>query len=198
MRKALLLMAMIASALPPVAISANWAKEPTSFLGIAFDSPFPGNMENCPTRGRGILATVDEVAMATRAEPCAGPPYRGLFQVYAPPDLGFGYKFNVFSYDGKAGSFMLSSSSDNYRQIRKLLTTRYGPASTTSKQRITTKGGGKFTSERLIWKGRTVEIILDQLSGDINTSRVFASSSAYRQHEKQSSDRDATQNASKL
>lgn len=190
--------AVLATATFAHAFAASWPKEPSSFLGIGIDSPFPGAIPQCPLRGSGALAVVDHVALTGRKDLCFAPPYGELFQIHGLPDLGFAYKLAVFAYQGKAGSLMLETSSSNYNKLRELLITRYGQPSRRIANKVKTTVGATFDSEQLLWSGRAVEIVLDQLSGDVNTSHVFVSSAAYRQYQASAAKKKVINNASKL
>lgn len=176
--------------------AAGWTKEPATFLGIALDSQFPGHISKCPTNRFGSL---DTQAVATRVDDlCAASAYQNLVPVYGGPRLGFGYSIDVFTYDDKAGAVWLNTDSGNYHQLKSLMVDRYGNPTKSSSIAVTTKAGGKFTSEHSVWTGKKVEIVLEQLSGDINTSRVMVSTTLYQAQRNEKSTSDRQNAASKL
>lgn len=184
----------VAHAAPPKA----WKEEPTAFLGIGLDTNFPGGMQECPTRGAGGLRYVDPFDGARMATTCVGPAFQNMYQIYGSPKLGFGYELNAFTYDGKAGLFLLTSNVANYAAMKELLIARYGAPSKKQSLSVTTKGGGKFTSEQLTWSGKKVSIVLDQLSSDINTSSISVKSTSYAESQQKQAGDKARANASKL
>lgn len=175
-----------------------WKDEPSSFLGISLDSTFPGAMQECPTKGSGALRFVDPGSTARMTTMCVGPAFQNMYQIYAGPKLGFGYELNAFTYDGRVGMFLLTSHVANFSAMKDLLSERFGAPRSKQSLAVTTKGGGKFTSERLTWSGKKVNIVLDQLSSDINTSSISVQTSAYTQAQRDEAGKAARANASKL
>lgn len=196
---ALVFAAVSANAAPPKAAPAKgWKEEPTSFLGIALDSAFPGPMQACPTRGSGSSRYVDPNDPRMLAAMCVGPLFENSYQIFSAPKLGFDYKLRAFNYGANVGSFELTSSTDNYSAMKDMLVARYGAPTLKSSLPFDTKGGGKFQSEQLTWVGKNVILVLRQFSGDINTSSISLQTNAYLDTQKAKAGEAARSNASKL
>ncbi|MGO4395744.1 hypothetical protein AB4Z46_30740 [Variovorax sp. M-6] len=139
----------------------------TSFLGIAFDSPFPGEMKECPKSK--ILNMVDH-ELVKGAGTCYFIKQHGTYQVYNSPDLGLGHMLTVETSDDKPIIFSFSFNKTKYDQAIDIFTARYGRPQKTNSEKVQTRAGEYFNSRANIWEGKILRIQLDEIGKDVRWS----------------------------
>ena len=168
------------------ATPAPWTQEPDSFMGMRFDQKVDVELPVCP-RGTVLSKTL-----------CHEPPYTNLYTVRGGPEIGFGYSLSVFSSGSGVESFYLTTNSDNFSKLVTLFTNKYGAPTQSSSEPVKTKAGASFTNETLTWSGKKVQITIDKLAGDINTSAATISDIAATQKKAAERAAKASSNANKL
>jgi hypothetical protein len=162
----------------------TWSQEPDAFIGIKFDSEFPGAVPACPIQN-DRLKTVDFDAIRQNGALCVSAMFdsKDLYSVYGMPNAGFPFALSAFTYGGLVGGFLLTTNGENYAALKAVATTRYGQPTSSEIVEVSTRRGEKFKSERLQWRGAQVDILIDQMSGDINISSLHLNSHRYLEHE---------------
>ncbi|NWB73934.1 hypothetical protein HX805_15855 [Pseudomonas sp. G5001] len=163
-----------------------WAQEPDSFMGLRFDQKVDATVPACP-RGTILSKTM-----------CHEPPYTNLYTVRGGPEIGFGYSLAVFASPSGVESFYLTTNSDNFSKLVTLFTNKYGTPTQILNEPVKTKAGASFTNETLTWSGKKVEITIEKLAGDINTSAATISDIAATQRKAAEREAKASSNANKL
>ncbi len=163
MKSAVLLAAILASG-PAIAakpVAQPWAKEPSSFLGLTFESSSIMALPQCTPGVIGFQQT----------QLCREKPYGNLFMIEGKPSIGLRYNYHLSA--GVSGSqveyFMLTGNTEDFDKAADLFVEKYGKPTSRSAPQVKTKAGASFVNDTLVWSGARVSITLERFSTDINT-----------------------------
>jgi hypothetical protein len=149
---------------------AVWAKEPNSFLGIKFGEPIP-TLQECPRDGYGPdferIKQLPSICLA------GTPAVKEYFNIYNLPPLGFSYSVSMKLEQGVPVWFSLTTQGENFDQLVTAFLERYGPPSEQVAGSVKTRAGAEFSSRSYLWKGKRIEILLDERSERIDISGVM-------------------------
>lgn len=138
-----------------------WAQEPTSFLGLAFESSSIMALPQCTPGVIGFQQT----------QLCREKPYGNLYTIEGKPSIGLRYNYHLSA--GLSGNqveyFMLTGNTEDFEKAAELFTEKYGKPTSRTAPAVKTKAGASFVNDTLIWDGARVSITLERFSTDINT-----------------------------
>lgn len=139
----------------------------TSFMGIALDSPFPGEMSECPKSK--LLDMVDNELVKV-AGMCYFVIRRGTYEVHNSPDLGLGHLLKVQTAAEKPAIFSFRFNKAKYDHAVDIFTKRYGKPHKTISEKVHTRAGSEFNSRMNLWEGKILRIQLDEVGENVNWS----------------------------
>jgi hypothetical protein len=139
----------------------------TTFLGISLDSPFPGDINQCPTRQDIELIDTSRIG---EAGVCFFKEPNGRYRVYNTPDLGIGSTLSVETYDDKPIVFYMGFSKATYTQAVDIFAARFGRPTKVYRETVGTRSGGAYESRSAIWNGAKLKVHLDEVGEDIRWS----------------------------
>lgn len=139
----------------------------TSFMGIALNSPFPGEMSACPKSK--ILDIVDHELVKV-AGMCYFVKRRGTYEIHNSPDLGLGHLLKVQTAAEKPAIFSFSFNKAKYDHALDIFTSRYGRPQKTRSEKVHTRAGSEVNSRINHWEGKILRIQLDEVGENVNWS----------------------------
>lgn len=163
MKSAVILAAILASgsafAAKPAAKA--WTQEPSSFLGLTFESSSVMALPQCAPGVIGFQQT----------RLCREKPYGNLYTIEGKPSIGLRYNYHLSAKlnEGQVEYFMLTGNTDDFDKVTELFTEKYGKPTSRAAQSVKTKAGASFVNDTLVWDGARVSITLERFSTDINT-----------------------------
>lgn len=165
MKSHFLLAAILASG-PTLAASKpiikTWPQEPSSFLGLSFDSASVLSLPQCSP---GVIGFQQK-------QLCRETPYASsYYTIEGKPSIGLAYNYHFAAklYGDQVEYFALSGNTNDFEKVSELFMEKYGQPSSRLAPSVKTKGGASFTNDTLVWDGSKVKITLERLSSDINT-----------------------------
>jgi hypothetical protein len=141
---------------------ARWSQEPSSFLGLSFDS---NSVLSLPQCAPGVIGFQQK-------QLCRETPYAGsYYTIEGKPAIGltYNYHFAAKLQGSQVEYFSMSGNTNDFEKVSRLFTEKYGQPSSVVAPAVKTKGGASFTNDTLVWDGVKIKIILERLSSDINT-----------------------------
>ncbi|HHO8871885.1 TPA: hypothetical protein ACRXXQ_003218 [Pseudomonas aeruginosa] len=163
MKSAVILAAILASgsafAAKPAAKA--WTQEPSSFLGLTFESSSVMALPQCAPGVIGFQQT----------RLCREKPYGNLYTIEGKPSIGLRYNYHLSAKlnEGQVEYFMLTGNTDDFDKVTELFTEKYGKPTSRAAPSVKTKAGASFVNDTLVWDGARVSITLERFSTDINT-----------------------------
>lgn len=148
-------------------IQKNPALGAASFMGIALDQPFPGEMLQCPKQ-KQIPSFIDRDAMKKLGVPCYHQMASDKFEVWNGPDLGVGHTLKVLTFQGKPLSFQLGIGRIKFIDMAEIFKAKYGPALRSNAETVWTREGKEFLARELHWEGSRIRIKLSEIGKDVN------------------------------
>ena len=134
-----------------------------------------------------------------------GPNYETFFkcQTEVQNDLfvgagTMGTFWQFYIIDGNIESISVTFHSNGFVGASGSLEVKYGKASQTNTEIVKTKGGATFESKVMTWEHPDGSIRIDQISGNIDESRLVMSSSKYRLSREEAQKRSIIEGARKL
>lgn len=142
-------------------VQKTWALEPTSFLGLSFNSSSILSLPECKP---GLYGFQQE-------QLCREKPYDSYYAIEGKPKIGLAYNYDVIAKvaGSQVESFLLSGNTKDFDKAVAIFTEKYGKPTSTSAPEVKTKAGASFANDTLVWDGSRVRITLERLSNDINT-----------------------------
>jgi hypothetical protein len=131
----------------------GWAREPTSFAGVPFDS------------------SRAEALAKVKPGGSVSPGWEGM--MFSALDLGLSEPLRLrwsFEKDKFAGvvSNNFSSGLGDFEKLRAILIEQYGQPTSTQVETVQNLAGAKFQNEILRWRGKTVAIMLMKYLGTLD------------------------------
>ncbi|WP_445572111.1 hypothetical protein [Pseudomonas sp. E102] len=169
---------------------AQWTQEPSSFLGINFNSNIVNDLPSCAP---GVIGFQQKAL-------CYEKPFQGLYGIEGKPQIGLSYNYSLHAKvrDGGVEYFYLTANVNDFEKLAQLFITKYGEPSKRTSEIIKTKAGASFTNERLSWSGRNTTILVEKYAGDINTSAASLTNRALEQKSANERNQKLSEGASKL
>lgn len=146
----------------PKPVTKSWPQEPSSFLGLSFDSASVLSLPQCTP---GVIGFQQK-------QLCRETPYTSsYYTIEGKPSIGLAYNYHFAAklHGNQVEYFALSGNTNDFEKVSELFTEKYGKPSSRLAPTVKTKGGASFTNDTLVWNGSKVKIILERLSSDINT-----------------------------
>lgn len=137
----------------------------SSFLGIALDKPFPGNMPKCPKHE--LFDAADISASSELGYICFFPKNERIFEIHNSPDLGFGYTLETMTFQGKPLVFRITLGKKKFNQLSEIFTERYGSTYHSFTEQLKTGAGDLYSSRVRKWKNSDLEIKLNEIGEDV-------------------------------
>ncbi|HFT8620703.1 hypothetical protein [Pseudomonas aeruginosa] len=163
MKSAVILAAILASCSAFAAKPATkaWTQEPSSFLGLTFESSSVTALPQCAPGVIGFQQT----------RLCREKPYANLYTIEGKPSIGLRYNYHLSAKlnEGQVEYFMLTGNTDDFDKVAELFTEKYGKPTSSAAPSVKTKAGASFVNDTLVWDGARVSITLERFSTDINT-----------------------------
>ncbi|AHC65162.1 hypothetical protein [Pseudomonas aeruginosa] len=163
MKSAVILAAILASCSAFAAKPATkaWTQEPSSFLGLTFESSSVMALPQCAPGVIGFQQT----------RLCREKPYGNLYTIEGKPSIGLRYNYHLSAKlnEGQVEYFMLTGHTDDFDKVTELFTEKYGKPTSRAAPSVKTKAGASFVNDTLVWDGARVSITLERFSTDINT-----------------------------
>ncbi|EPM1620586.1 MULTISPECIES: hypothetical protein [Pseudomonas aeruginosa group] len=163
MKSAVILAAILASCSAFAAKPATkaWTQEPSSFLGLTFESSSVMALPQCAPGVIGFQQT----------RLCREKPYGNLYTIEGKPSIGLRYNYHLSAKlnEGQVEYFMLTGNTDDFDKVTELFTEKYGKPTSRAAPSVKTKAGASFVNDTLVWDGARVSITLERFSTDINT-----------------------------
>jgi hypothetical protein len=140
----------------------QWMSEPSSVFGIR----------------------LGETLIGDAVPPCGGIKDITVCAMYRPSSSGIsiaGFPIsefqsgNVFLRDDIATSISIEARHADYGSVKRLLIERYGAPKISTSQIIQNGLGASFSSERHVWLGKKITLVLDERGGKVDQTRVFFS-----------------------
>ncbi|HCT3654192.1 TPA: hypothetical protein OTU35_003228 [Pseudomonas aeruginosa] len=159
MKSAVILASCSAFAAKPAAKA--WTQEPSSFLGLTFESSSVMALPQCAPGVIGFQQT----------RLCREKPYGNLYTIEGKPSIGLRYNYHLSAKlnEGQVEYFMLTGNTDDFDKVTELFTEKYGKPTSRAAPSVKTKAGASFVNDTLVWDGARVSITLERFSTDINT-----------------------------
>ncbi|MBA6058955.1 MULTISPECIES: hypothetical protein [Pseudomonas] len=138
-----------------------WANEPSSFLGLTFESSSIMALPQCTPGVIGFQQT----------QLCREKPYGNLYMIEGKPSIGLRYNYQLSAglKDSQVEYFLLTGNTDDFDKAAELFIEKYGRPSSRTAPQVKTKAGAAFVNDTLVWDGMRVSITLERFSTDINT-----------------------------
>lgn len=146
----------------PKPVSKSWPQEPSSFLGLSFDSASVLALPQCAS---GVIGFQQK-------QLCRETPYASTYYtIEGKPSIGLAYNYHFAAKlnGNQVEYFGLSGNTSDFEKVSELFMEKYGNPSSRLSPTVKTKGGASFVNDTLVWDGLKVKIILERLSSDINT-----------------------------
>ncbi|HBN8325602.1 hypothetical protein N7714_23810 [Pseudomonas aeruginosa] len=163
MKSAVILAAILASCSAFAAKPATkaWTQEPSSFLGLTFESSSVMALPQCAPGVIGFQQT----------RLCREKPYGNLYTIEGKPSIGLRYNYHLSAKlnEVQVEYFMLTGNTDDFDKVAELFTEKYGKPTSRAAPSVKTKAGASFVNDTLVWDGARVSITLERFSTDINT-----------------------------
>ncbi|MGK4637837.1 hypothetical protein ACSLV1_09225 [Pseudomonas aeruginosa] len=163
MKSAVILAAILASCSAFAAKPATkaWTQEPSSFLGLTFESSSVMALPQCAPGVIGFQQT----------RLCREKPYGNLYTIEGKPSIGLRYNYHLSAKlnEGQVEYFMLTGHTDDFDKVTELFNEKYGKPTSRAAPSVKTKAGASFVNDTLVWDGARVSITLERFSTDINT-----------------------------
>ncbi|MFD2641825.1 hypothetical protein [Pseudomonas japonica] len=138
-----------------------WTQEPSSFLGLTFES---SSIMALPQCAPGVIGF-------QQAQLCREKPYGNLYMIEGKPSIGLRYNYHLSA--GLSGPqveyFLLTGNTEDFEKAAELFTEKYGKPTSRTAPAVKTKAGASFVNDTLVWDGARVSITLQRFSTDINT-----------------------------
>ena len=146
----------------------QWKSEPSSVFGIK----------------------LGETLLGDAVPPCGGikgkdvDPEITVCAMYRPSSSGFsiaGFPIsefqsgNVLLRDDIATSISIEARHTDYGSVKRLLVERYGEPTVSTNQVIKNNLGASFSSEKHVWLGKNITLMLDERAGRVDQTSVFFS-----------------------
>ena len=148
-------------------VQKNAALGATSFMGIALDQPFPGDMQPCP-KHKQFPSMIDHDATKELGVPCHHQKAPDQFEVWNGPDLGVGHILEVLTFQGMPLSFRLVIGRIKFNDVAEIFKAKYGPALRSNAEPVWTRDGKEFLARELQWEGTRLRIKLSEIGKDVN------------------------------
>lgn len=161
----------------------KWEQEPSSFMGIELGRPLSiSSFARCP-KFSWAPDNVDFVEAAKLGKLCLNKEREnGTYTIYGfqVPPLKDNAKIKTLDNAGvgAVGNFKIVFNSNNFPQVKEMLTIKYGSPHKIEIEKLKTKGGDEFDNIVLFWSGENVFIRADSLF-----ERSFVSGSIYEMGE---------------
>ncbi|MBY0570555.1 MAG: hypothetical protein K2P61_04645 [Burkholderiaceae bacterium] len=139
----------------------------TSFMGIPLDSPFPGEITECPKMVGFHMVDrnrLKEVGTCYFMENVDKP---NNFTISNGPDLGIGHVLTIETYEEMPIFFKFSFNKAKYDQAVDIFVTRYGKPQKVYRETVRTRAGAAFDSRTNIWDSAKLRIQLDEIGKNV-------------------------------
>jgi hypothetical protein len=132
----------------------QWAKEPTSFLGVPFDS----NLHDA-----SVIVVFGTCYEKKNDKDCD-------LQYYLTPErfTNFHFRFHNDRFVFVSGEFI----NDDYQQVKDLFVERYGKPMSSNDGRVQGDGGGVFRNDTLYWTGRKMFLSLSKYGSTVDEGTI--------------------------
>jgi hypothetical protein len=150
--------------------AANSSLNATSFLGISFDHPFPGEIPPCPKVDK--IDMMDHKATKEFGGLCHFQIAPGRYELWNGPDLGLGHGVKVLTFQGKPISFYLTVGRIRFDDMAEIFKSRYGTPQQCHIEPLRNAAGANFNSKVMEWKGANMRIQLNEIGQDMRWSHA--------------------------
>lgn len=173
------------------AAAQQWAKEPTTVMGVTMGAPLAeSGVPECEKSGGGYA-------------PYGSGPFCYRIDKYSPdylelsntPIMAAG---SATLSAGRVAMITLRVSRDRFEEMLVLLNERYGKPTSTATEQVKTRAGAQFNSRDVNWRGRTVSILATEMCGKITESCVLFSHDALLKEKSETRNEAVRKDASKL
>lgn len=167
----LLIMTSLATASVQAQTLKPWVKEPSAIFGIAIGQPLDTDrIDKCG--GKRADPLKERVPACIMSDSSSG----NLTLSDFPGDL-FDTGF-IQTNDGVVASLLLKAPHSKFIEVRQLLIERYGKPTTFEMQTLQNGYGKKFSSEVMVWAGKSITLTVSERMSDTNVSGVYFGSNA--------------------
>lgn len=140
----------------------SWSSQPDTFLGVPLGGDFPGDIPKCPFPSSSTAAPCYDTSGTDD----------GDYRIANTPQLSFPYMLTVTPIDGRIALITLHTGIWNFSQLKQTLLAKFGSPQTSATITVQTLAGVKYPSERLMWRGTTVDMEADERDKTTDGSAV--------------------------
>lgn len=172
----------------------RWDREPSSVLGIELGAEVPKNVPECPSYSAGGYKPPSQLCISGHDSPYSDK----LRMLEGLPFKDMAIRGTLTIQDGKVLNVTLDMRrEEDYPDMAAILIEKYGEPTSKENSEVTSKSGGKFSSESWTWIGKKNSIFLFERSGRIDRSAVVFSNNAlvetYKRAEQEKTKKSASE-----
>ena len=149
-------------------------REPDGFLGLKFGVPLTRQLQACDHRVYGEQSTPPVFCYAKLSTGALG-----YAELENPPQIGLAYSAVVLLLDSSVEDICLSFRSEDFPQMLKLLSVRFGKPKVTESTISEGKAGDMYEGKVHKWFGPSVSITLSEYGDKPDESKLVLATNRY-------------------